>query len=104
CIVVPICTDNTKNGNETDKDCGGGLCPKCADNLGCQQNNDCTSSLSVSICTDNTKNGNETDKDCGGGLCPKCADNLGCQQNNDCISDVCQQDICQGMPIKSNIK
>ena len=27
----PTCTDKKKNGQETDVDCGGGTCPKCAD-------------------------------------------------------------------------
>src|SRR6187200_355580 len=39
----PTCTDGLKNGSETDVDCGGGLCPRCADGKVCQLPNDCSS-------------------------------------------------------------
>ncbi|CAF4277234.1 unnamed protein product, partial [Rotaria sordida] len=100
-ILAPICTDQTLNGQETDEDCGGGLCPKCEDGLKCQGKNDCISDVcgagtcQAPICTDQTLNGQETDEDCGGGLCPKCEDGLKCQGKNDCISDVCGAGICQ---------
>ncbi|CAF4306666.1 unnamed protein product, partial [Rotaria sordida] len=79
-ILAPICTDNTQNGLETDKDCGGGLCPKCADGLNCKVNNDCMSDIciddmcQVGTCEDSVTNELESDKDCGGGFCPKCQD------------------------------
>ncbi|MEZ4225770.1 MAG: plastocyanin/azurin family copper-binding protein [Polyangiaceae bacterium] len=38
----PSCSDNVKNGTETDVDCGG-TCPKCANGKACTQNGDCTS-------------------------------------------------------------
>ncbi|HEX2570635.1 MAG TPA: fibrinogen-like YCDxxxxGGGW domain-containing protein [Polyangia bacterium] len=86
-----------KNGNETGVDCGGGLCPKCQDNQGCQRNDDCVSGYCDPVtrtcrppsCTDGMRNGDETGVDCGGPTCPKCADNQGCQTNNDCISGFC---------------
>ena len=37
------CFDNTMNGTETDKDCGGGACPKCAGGLHCLTGADCVS-------------------------------------------------------------
>src|SRR4029079_4282576 len=40
----PTCSDNVKNGTETDKDCGG-TCPKCADGKGCNVAADCVSGL-----------------------------------------------------------
>ena len=70
----PVCNDHTKNGSETDVDCGGGSCPPCADGLECALAGDCQSSVCVGgacaapTCTDAVKNGNETDVDCGGCL------------------------------------
>jgi hypothetical protein len=37
------CLDNTKDGNETDVDCGGGTCPACTEGKSCQVNGDCLS-------------------------------------------------------------
>ena len=37
------CTDGVVDGNETDVDCGGGTCPKCASGKKCKVNGDCTS-------------------------------------------------------------
>lgn len=42
-VVSSSCTDNIKNGAETDVDCGG-TCPnKCGDGLGCSVSTDCAS-------------------------------------------------------------
>lgn len=43
--TVPTCTDGIKNGQETDKDCGGPTCQKCAFKRACSVNTDCKSSL-----------------------------------------------------------
>lgn len=40
---APTCTDGIKNGFETDVDCGGPFCPKCANFRGCLTNSDCLS-------------------------------------------------------------
>lgn len=37
------CADGTKNGDETDLDCGGSACPKCGDGASCLSGSDCTS-------------------------------------------------------------
>jgi hypothetical protein len=42
------CHDGKLNGNETDVDCGGGTCPRCADGKACRVDNDCVSGT----CTD----------------------------------------------------
>lgn len=47
CEVIS-CTDATKNGYETDVDCGGITCDACADGKGCIQNLDCASANCVS--------------------------------------------------------
>jgi len=41
--VTAECTDNVKNGNETDVDCGGDSCPPCANGLECNVYGDCES-------------------------------------------------------------
>jgi len=39
--VAPTCTDKVKNGAETDVDCGGGTCSKCATGKKCVKAADC---------------------------------------------------------------
>jgi hypothetical protein len=39
----PTCVDNVKNGDEGGVDCGGALCPTCANGSTCNKNTDCTS-------------------------------------------------------------
>jgi hypothetical protein len=46
--AVPNCTDSTKNGQETDQDCGGGTCPACELGKACAANTDCQSQTCVS--------------------------------------------------------
>ena len=91
---APSCTDATKNGAETDVDCGG-TCGKCASGQGCAKAGDCTSGVCTAgkcaapSCTDATKNGNETDVDCGGSCATKCADGKACTAAADCTSNLC---------------
>jgi hypothetical protein len=95
--AVPTCTDGYKNGNETDVDCGGGTCSKCANGKQCDQNSDCASAYcnqglnlcQTPTCTDGIKNNGETDIDCGGPCPNKCAAGKGCQVDSDCFSDSC---------------
>lgn len=56
----PTCTDGVQNGTETDVDCGGSSCPRCADGKKCSTRNDCASAL------------------CVGGVCKSCAVNDEC--------------------------
>jgi hypothetical protein len=94
---APSCSDAVANGSETDVDCGGPLCARCADHLHCIINNDCQSrvcdqsnaSCASPTCSDAVRNANETDIDCGGGTCPTCANGKHCQVNGDCQSGVC---------------
>ena len=42
------CTDGTKDGSETDVDCGGGgACPRCAVGKSCQMGSDCTNGICI---------------------------------------------------------
>ncbi|MBI4450496.1 hypothetical protein HY642_00850 [Candidatus Woesearchaeota archaeon] len=94
------CTDTVRNQDESDIDCGGSKCGKCAAGLNCTKSNDCLAELTCKnnqcttinvSCTNNFKDGNETDKDCGGRSCPKCADTFRCIIDDDCTSNICDQ-------------
>src|SRR5256885_12678935 len=71
-VVFPNCTDNLANGDETDVDCGGGLCPTCNTGKSCRLATDCRSKIcnsatcAAATCADQVRNGSETDLDCGG--------------------------------------
>jgi hypothetical protein len=98
-LTAPTCVDHIKNGSETDVDCGGGMCPPCADGLKCGVAADCTSGVctmgqcAVPSCKDGVKNGTESDVDCGGS-CPKCAAMKKCGGNADCASGICTNGAC----------
>jgi hypothetical protein len=96
--AVSTCSDQRKDGNETDVDCGGGgACATCAIGKGCQLDTDCssnacnaaTSTCVSNQCADNRKDGAETDVDCGGGICSACTLGLHCGVDNDCSSNAC---------------
>jgi len=89
----PSCQDHARNGDETDVDCGGSVCAKCANGKQCNTNNDCQGSLCVgkvcvSFCFANTDWGDDLygcvgpDRRCFQGSCRTCtgflqADGLG---------------------------
>ena len=97
--VPQTCEDGHKDGNETDKDCGG-PCGPCANGLHCAVNGDCQSKVctsgvcAVPTCMDGVQNGNETDKDCGGLNCDPCPTGEGCMTNSDCKSGSCSGSTC----------
>src|SRR4051794_9615794 len=99
-VVFPNCNDNIKNGDETDVDCGGGLCTTCNSGKACRLATDCRSKLCLdgaclaAACDDKTRNGSETDVDCGGPSCPPCTVNALCAGTNDCVSHVCVGGRC----------
>ena len=82
--------DGTKNGDETDVDCGGSMAPACADGKACVVTTDCASGVcTAKVCqvpapTDGVQNGDETGIDCGGSAPTKCAAGAGCLSNADC--------------------
>ncbi len=93
----PSCSDDKKNGDETDVDCGGGKCDKCAENKHCSENSDClsdncedgTCKIKIDPCADGEKTGDESDVDCGGSCSTKCADGKTCNAAEDCASNMC---------------
>lgn len=105
-MATPTCSDSTKNGNETDVDCGGPTCPKCAANQGCFTDSDCISSVcgaggicAPGTCMDGVKNGTESDVDCGGSDCLPCAEGYVCTSDADCQSNMCKAGTCQKAPV-----
>ncbi len=97
----PQCNDQVQDGIETDVDCGGGTCKKCADNLKCAAATDCTSSHCAAdgtgtlrcappTCSDGVVNQGESGTDCGGtSSCARCGTGLGCTVPTDCLNGVC---------------
>jgi hypothetical protein len=89
--------DGVQNGTETDKDCGGGGCQKCADGLGCATGADCTSQVcdvgntkkcQAPTCSDGVRNGGEIGVDCAG-PCPACGFGTACVADADCATGYC---------------
>src|SRR5205814_1134554 len=67
CVAPPAsCSDGTKNGSESDTDCGGGNCPRCINGKKCNVNSDCQSNncsggfcaVPQATCNDGIQNGN----------------------------------------------
>lgn len=92
------CSDGTKNGNETGKDCGGSCAP-CPVGGGCMVGPDCGSKVCTSgscvapACDDKVKNGDEADIDCGGS-CSACGPGKSCGGSTDCKSGQCIEGAC----------
>jgi len=49
CIYEPKCDDGILNGDESDVDCGGPLCPKCPEGKICNNDNDCSYKCDLTI-------------------------------------------------------
>jgi hypothetical protein len=85
---------------ETDIDCGGPDCPKCAVKKMCLMQGDCASTLCINNtcfpahCDNLVKDPEEADVDCGGGDCLPCASGKMCQTPSDCTSMMCNMAIC----------
>jgi len=77
CEVKPTCTDQIRNQDETDVDCGGS-CKQCGDGKRCKLDTDCANNYCFQgicrtpTCSDGIKNQGEKGIDCGG-PCKACA-------------------------------
>jgi len=77
CATGPTCTDEIRNQDETDVDCGGS-CTQCDDGKRCKEDSDCTSNYCYKnicrtpSCNDSIQNQGEKGTDCGG-PCKACA-------------------------------
>jgi hypothetical protein len=99
------CLDHVQDGNETDLDCGGGLCKGCELGQGCLLDSDClsqacdaaTSKCISDTCADHRADAYETDVDCGGAACESCSTGKKCKSSFDCMSGhFCNaQKVCQ---------
>ena len=102
----PLCTDEIRNGEETDIDCGGS-CGRCEVDASCKVNADCEDSdckggvCTAFACFNNVRDGNETDIDCGGD-CRTCAGGRECTADTDCASGTCQAlpKTCAGLALR----
>jgi hypothetical protein len=101
--ALSACDDGVKNANETDIDCGGGVCLACGADKACVQNADCaTNSCNFGVCgppdpcADGVLTGEETDVDCGGACPAKCGDGKNCKASGDCdVGLMCLDSTCQ---------
>jgi hypothetical protein len=103
-----LCADKIVDGDETDIDCGGPTCAKCADDAKCKVPGDCMSSVCKGTCQkpacdDMAKNGDETWTDCGGSCPTKCGDGVPCKVAADCQSGVCNGS-CQAAKCGDGVK
>ncbi len=112
CISDP-CQDHIRDGAETDVDCGGGICPRCAARAACRVDDDCAlfggcDSLAHtcvdSDCDDHHMDVVETDVDCGGGGCNLCALGQRCLSHFDCSSNNCLNHVCVQFPCADGVK
>jgi hypothetical protein len=91
------------NGTETDIDCGGASCGKCASGSSCSSGQDCQGGVcsgspkkcQVPSCSDGVKNQTETDVDCGGACGATCAAGQSCLAAGDCQTASCLAGVCQ---------
>ena len=106
--VKSSCSDEVKNGGETDVDCGG-TCVDCNVGDSCLTNSDCSSSLctanvcsqSATSCNNDKKDVGETDVDCGGTCVSssnfKCSSGKKCLEDADCNTGLsCVDSVCEG--------
>ena len=97
----PTCVDRLHDGDESDVDCGGAVCPGCVAGRACVAAHDCLSRIcgadgrcAAESCADGVRTGSESDVDCGGPDCTPCDDGLQCAGFNDCKSHVCVGATC----------
>lgn len=87
------CADGAQNGQETDLNCGGPDCPKCALGDTCLVGADCLSGACAGTCqpscTDGALNNGESDVDCGGPNCAACVIGQDCDEGTDCETGYC---------------
>lgn len=103
-VACPPCEDGTRNGDETDVDCGGS-CPACPLGDDCSTPSDCASGacetgvcVEAATCDDGIENGDETATDCGGSECDPCEIGESCLVPSDCSTDNCDAGTCVAEP------
>jgi hypothetical protein len=98
------CLDHVQDGNETDLDCGGGICGGCELGQGCLLDGDCLSQACDAVtlqciadqCADHRADGPEPDVDCGVLCNVSCHVGQRCHYSSDCDSGhACIQKVCR---------
>eukprot|EP01050_Picozoa_sp_SAG11_P015600 SAG11_NODE_2041_length_3888_cov_5.234099_2_plen_447_part_00 len=99
--LAKMLLDTVRNGDESDVDCGGSRCDRCADGSACWSNADCGGSAlcegSVGgggrycvSCFNNITDGSESGVDCGGATCAqRCGIGGACGGDSDCATGFC---------------
>jgi hypothetical protein len=102
--AAPTCTDDVKNGDETDTDCGGLCGSSCGPGDSCEVDEDCvgdtcSGTVCLPSCTDGIQNNAETGLDCGGPICTStCEVGTPCFVPSDCASASCADGFCCDAP------
>ncbi|MET0387890.1 MAG: hypothetical protein ABW321_18100, partial [Polyangiales bacterium] len=100
-VTISTCSNASRDGAETDIDCGGGSCAACANGKMCSASSDCAGGMcssglcQVSGCNNGVMDGTETAIDCGGASCSPCAVSQACNVGGDCVTGVCLTGTCQ---------
>lgn len=108
--VATTCADSIKDGDETDKDCGGSCGATCGTGQICVDKGDCVDGIcdggacAAPTCDDQVKNGSEGDVDCGGVDCKPCDDGRTCAAPSDCYSLVCLSNHCKAPACDDGVK
>ncbi len=97
------CADGTRNGNETDVDCGSSCSTKCDIGKACLVSADCKSNTCINNicvqsnpCFNSVHDGTESDVDCGGACSSKCIEGQACLIDADCAQGlVCGANVCR---------
>jgi len=99
-VTLASCENNSKDGDESDVDCGGASkCQRCPAKDHCISNEDCESDFckgnrcTEPTCSDRVQNQDETGVDCGGS-CPACDLGYPCSGDQDCSSEYCADGAC----------
>lgn len=93
------CENGRRDSDESDVDCGGSSCARCAVRSSCTTNDDCDSAFcknnhcAQATCADRLKNQDESGVDCGGS-CPPCDIGSACLVNDDCATHSCENRVC----------
>lgn len=92
--LQPLCTDQVRNGDETDVDCGGSCRPcelgdSCSLPADCEDGTCSDGTCAVPPCGNGVQDAGESDVDCGG-TCQACTGGRSCRAASDCASGVCE--------------
>lgn len=111
CVVKGDCKDGTKNGLETDVDCGSACGKKCAEGANCLQDSDCAAGMCavkeievlptgqgvpksgkcMGLCSNQIQDPGESAVDCGSSCPAKCPTGVHCNVHEDCDSTYCRK-------------